>query len=221
MHLLNLSLLGSAKFGFFGRALGESKWTNGKWWPPSKSSQIPPTYQLSVCVRIFSKANKTIIHLLFCLYVQALSDCKRLESLHLSDNHLTSLVGLKGLVSLEVLHVRRNHLTSLDSLPSLAALSELYVNGNRLTTLQKLADSAPSLDVLDARENRLVSNYRWRCTCINDTMGLETGCTDLSQLKYHTQDDLDPLLNSLNRFEELREASLGDNPCTATKPSTR
>jgi hypothetical protein len=35
-------------------------------------------------------------------------------------------------------------------------LSELYLRGNRLTSIESLPDSAPVLEILDIRDNRMV-----------------------------------------------------------------
>lgn len=55
-----------------------------------------------------------------------------------------------------MLHLRRNHLSSLSSLPVLFRLSELYLRGNRLTSIESLPESAPVLEILDIRDNRMV-----------------------------------------------------------------
>lgn len=110
----------------------------------------------------------------------------------------------------QVLHLRRNHLSSLSSLPVLFRLSELYLRGNRLTSIESLPDSAPVLEILDIRDNRMVRPPNSKKSCA----GPYACDADGAVLQLSMQEDAEAMCGALGRMKELKEAWVGHNPCT-------
>lgn len=81
--------------------------------------------------------------------VQLLS---RLLVLNLSDNNLTTCVGVECLTSLKFLNLSNNKLKSVFLLSKLPCLEELYISHNQIVSLPQLSDT---LRLLDITNNKL------------------------------------------------------------------
>ena len=79
-----------------------------------------------------------------------------LQTLHLSNNQLTSIPDLSGLANLQWLNLYNNHLTSIPALAGLSKLQTLDLGNNQLTSIPDLSGLA-NLQRLHLYNNHLTS----------------------------------------------------------------
>jgi type I restriction-modification system DNA methylase subunit/GTPase SAR1 family protein len=105
---------------------------------------------------------------------------KKLEFLNLSNNAITSIIGLNELSNLKEVHLNNNEISEVETLDNLALLNELYLSNNKIEIVDFI-NKLPSVETLDLHNNLIkdltpikriiekigISNNKWELNTLN------------------------------------------------------